>query len=225
MLYNDHKQLDHLPPAPVGRGRLITFEGIDGCGKSTQVALAIDFLESHGVSVISLREPGGTVIGEAIREILLEKAHTAMCDQTESLLFSAARAQLIREVILPALNHGTWVICDRFYDSTTAYQGYGRNLDLTMIHQLQAIATGGLRPDRTFLLDVSVPVALDRLAGRPGKADRLDLEDVAFMQRTRDGYLAILESEPDRMVRIDADESIQLISAQITRHLKGDLNL
>lgn len=224
-MYNDDKNLDSTQMPANGRGQLITFEGIDGSGKSTQAVMTADWLEEQGTKVLSLREPGGTRIGESIRSILLAKANTAMCMETELLLFSAARAQIVREVIEPALAEGIWVICDRFYDSSTAYQGYGRGIDLDMIHHLQAIATGGLRPDKTFLLDVSMPVALQRLSGRPGKADRLDLEDTEFMARTRDGYLAILREEPDRIIRIDADQDEMNIKEQIIRHLKGDLNL
>lgn len=148
-----------------------------------------------------------------------------MCVETELLLFAAARAQIIREVIQPSLSGGTWVICDRFYDSTTAYQGYGRGIDRDMIRQLQKIATGGLRPDKTFLLDVSIPVALQRLAGRPAKADRLDGEDIAFMARTLDGYRAILGEEPERIIRIDADTDVTETHKNIMSHLKGDLAL
>jgi dTMP kinase len=222
-MYNDDKQLGNPQQPAVQRGQLVTFEGIDGSGKSTQAVFVAEWLREQGVSVLSLREPGGTAIGESIRKILLAKANTAMCMETELLLFSAARAQLIREVIEPALTLGNWVVCDRFYDSTTAYQGYGRGIDRTMIHQLQAIATGGLRPDKTFLLDVTIPVAVDRLAGRLGKADRLDEEDTGFMVRTREGYFEILREEPDRLVRIDADQTETEIKDQIIRHLKGDL--
>lgn len=224
-MYNVDKQLGHPQQPAIRRGQLVTFEGIDGSGKSTQAVLAAAWLKEQGVSVLSLREPGGTAIGEEIRSILLHKDNTAMCMETELLLFSAARAQIVREVIEPALAAGSWVICDRFYDSTAAYQGYGRGIDRTMIHQLQAIATGGLRPDKTFLLDVTIPVALARLAGRPGKADRLDQEDTDFMVRTREGYLEILREEPDRLIRIDADQTEMEIKDQIIRHLKGDLIL
>jgi len=225
MMYNDDKQLGKSMQDTTSRGLLITFEGIDGSGKSTQAQMAADWLRQQGRPVLSLREPGGTAIGEAIRSILLAKANTAMCQETELLLFAAARAQIIREVIEPALAAGTWVICDRFYDSTTAYQGYGRGINRVMIRQLQEIATGGRRPDRTFLLDVSIPVALKRLAGRPGKADRLDGEDTAFMIRTQEGYRAILHEEPDRVIRIDADSSVSEIQNNIISHLKGDLAL
>ncbi|MDD2534738.1 MAG: dTMP kinase [Eubacteriales bacterium] len=225
MLYNDDKNLDSVassidsPTADLSsmRGQLITFEGIDGSGKSTLAMMAADWLRARKIPVLSLREPGGTAIGESIRTILLAKANTAMCMETELMLFAAARAQLIREIIKPALAAGTWVICDRFYDSTFAYQGYGRGLDLDHISHLMAIATGGLKPDRTFLLDVSLDVAVSRLNNRPGKADRLDQEDAEFMKRTRDGYLAILAAEPDRLVRIDADLAENDVLNQITK--------
>lgn len=222
MLYNNDKQLDTQKTFPP-RGLLITFEGIDGSGKSTLAALTAAWLREQGLSVLSLREPGGTAIGESIRTILLAKANTAMCMETELMLFAAARAQLIREVILPALAAGTWVICDRFYDSTFAYQGYGRGIDLDHISHLMAIATGGLKPDKTFLLDVSLAVAEQRLTGRPGKADRLDQEDAAFMARTRDGYHEILAAEPERLVAIDADPPEPLVLDQIIQIIKGEL--
>jgi dTMP kinase len=225
MLYNEPRQPDNPSGSRRGRGRLITFEGIDGAGKSTQAEWTAEWLRSQGLAVLSLREPGGTPIGESIRQILLARANTVMCVETELLLFAAARAELVREVIRPALDAGQWVICDRFYDSTTAYQGFGRGIDREMISQLQAIATGGLRPDRTFLLDVSIATALQRLADRPGKADRLDGEDAAFMRRTREGYQTILEAEPDRVIRIDAGISPAEVHSQIICYLKGDLAL
>lgn len=221
MLYNKHKQLD-INQSSDAVGRFITFEGIDGSGKSTAAALTAEWLREQGLTVISLREPGGTAIGESIRSILLNKANTHMCIETELMLFAAARAQLIREIILPAIEKGTWVICDRFYDSTFAYQGYGRGMDLDPISHLMALATGGLKPDQTFLLDVSVDVALKRLSGRSGKADRLDLEDESFMIRTRDGYHQLLKAEPDRIIAIDADPSETEVLQQIIRHFKGE---
>lgn len=204
------------------RGLLITFEGIDGSGKSTQASHFVGFLQEQGLDVLALREPGGTAIGEAIRQVLLEKNNTAMCMETELLLFAAARAQLVREVILPALAEGRWVVCDRFLDSTTAYQGYGRGMDLAMIQNLNQIATGGRRPDRTFLLDLSVDTALARLSGRPGKADRLDGEDRDFMQRTRDGYQVLAAAEPSRFVTLDAEAAETQLMRQIQKEIKGD---
>ncbi len=221
MLYNKQKQLD-INQSSESRGQFITFEGIDGSGKSTAAVLTADWLRAQGVTVLTLREPGGTAIGESIRTILLNKANTAMCIETELMLFAAARAQLIRQIIQPALEAGTWVICDRFYDSTYAYQGYGRGLDLDHISHLMAIATGGLKPDKTFLLDVTMEVAQKRLSGRPGKADRLDLEDESFMLKTLKGYHQLLKNEPDRIIRIDADPSETEVIEQIIRHIKGE---
>lgn len=205
------------------RGLLITFEGIDGSGKTTQARHLVEHLRQQGLPVLALREPGGTAIGESIRQILLAKSNTAMSMETELLLFAAARAQLVREVILPALATGQWVVCDRFFDSTTAYQGYGRGLDLGMIRNLNQVAAGPCRPDRTFLLDLSVPVAVDRLNRRPGQADRLDGEDQAFMQRTRQGYLTIARDEPDRFILIDAGADEAPLTQLIIKHLKGDI--
>jgi dTMP kinase len=204
-------------------GLFITFEGIDGSGKSTQARHLIKYLEDQGISVLALREPGGTAIGESIRQILLAKSNSAMSMETELLLFAAARAQLVRQVIIPALADGQWVVCDRFYDSTTAYQGYGRGLDLDMIRSLNQIATGGCRPDRTFLFDISVEAAVGRLSGRTGKADRLDGEDRDFMERTRQGYLALAAAEPARFVLINADTGEAVLQQQIQSEIKGDI--
>ena len=164
-MYNEHEPTDIQRVSAFPRGRLITFEGIDGSGKTTQIEKLSARLAESGIPVRVLREPGGTVIGEAIRRILLDKAHTGMCTETELLLFAAARAQLVREVILPDLEAGKWVICDRFLDSTAAYQGFGRQLDRTRSF-LNRLAVGTCRPDLTILLDLPVQAALDRLVGR-----------------------------------------------------------
>ena len=208
-----------------GKGIFLTLEGIDGSGKTTQMHNLIAYLEKSGRQVLSLREPGGTGIGESIREILLNRAHTAMTMETELLLFAAARAQLVRQVIKPALEQGVWVICDRFMDSTSAYQGFGRNLDLTVIKQLEDIAVGDCRPHLTLLFDVPVEIAEIRLADRKVKADRLDLESRSFMQRTRQGYLKLAEDEPDRIRLIDASKTEKQIEHQILRVLREDIDL
>jgi len=211
MLYNmDKPESDARQKLP-GRGRLITLEGIDGTGKSTQIASLAAALRARGLSVLELREPGGTAIGEAIRKILLDNRHTGMCQESELLLFTAARAQLVREVIAPALSGGTWVICDRFLDSTLAYQGYGRELDLDMIDTINSFAVDGCRPDITILLDMPVEAAAARLGSRQDKADRLDVESLSFMKRVRDGYLAVASREPKRFAVVDAGQpEIQL---------------
>ena len=206
MLYNEHKLTDGqhgLSPRP---GQLITFEGIDGSGKTTQITYLSARLTADGFPVLLLREPGGTKIGEAIRSVLLNKAHTDMCVETELLLFAAARAQLVREVIVPELAAGKCVICDRFYDSTIAYQGYGRSLDLSMIRYLNKLSVGACQPAITILLDLPVECALARLTGRIQAMDRLDHESVSFMERTREGYRQLAENEPDRIVMMNAAE-------------------
>lgn len=186
------------------RGKFITFEGVDGSGKTTQVMQLVQYLQDNGHHALALREPGGTKIGESIRLVLLEKANIAMVMETELLLFAAARAQLVREIIQPSLEQGTWIICDRFLDSTLAYQGFGRGLDLTLIRQINAIAVGTCLPDLTLWMDLPIQVAYDRLMERSHKSDRLDLEDLAFMERTRQGYELLLTEEPHRMIRVDA---------------------
>lgn len=207
MLYNITKPKDGENQPLSGRGRLITLEGIDGTGKTTQIASLSASLRERGISVLELREPGGTAIGEAIRQILLDNKHSGMSDETELLLFTAARAQSVREIMLPALASGTWIICDRFLDSTLAYQGYGRGMDLATINSINGFAVDGCRPDITILLDLPVETAVSRLSSRQTKADRLDGESRAFMQRTRDGYLAAAAHEPNRIIVINAEQS------------------
>lgn len=225
MMYNNGHKPVVAKNEKSGKGIFLTLEGIDGSGKTTQMHNLIAYLEKSGRQVLSLREPGGTGIGESIREILLNRAHTAMTMETELLLFAAARAQLVRQVIKPALEQGVWVICDRFMDSTSAYQGFGRNLDLTVIKQLEDIAVGDCRPHLTLLFDVPVEIAEIRLADRKVKADRLDLESRSFMQRTRQGYLKLAEDEPDRIRLIDASKTEKQIEHQILRVLREDIDL
>ncbi|NLW10979.1 MAG: dTMP kinase [Clostridiaceae bacterium] len=202
------------------RGSFITFEGIDGSGKSTQLSGIANYLEKQGKEVLKLREPGGTSIGEQIRAILLSRGNMAMSIETELMLFAAARAQLVREVIEPALANGVWVLCDRFMDSTTAYQGYGRQIDLQLIGRLNAIAVGRCKPDLTLLFDLSVEAASTRLAARSDKSDRLDLESKAFAERTRNGYHELAKAEPNRFRVIDAERSVEDIEQQIENILR-----
>ena len=186
-----------------GKGLFVTFEGIDGSGKSTQVTSLRRSLEDKGIQVIVIREPGGTRIGEKIRSILLDKANTDMSSRTELMLYEAARSQIVDEVILPSLKEGKVVICDRFFDSTIAYQGYARGVDLEAINLLNQFAAGGLQPDLTFLLDLPVKAALDRIHIRVGEKDRLELEGYAFMENVRSGYLA-WAGKNKRIVTLDA---------------------
>jgi dTMP kinase len=204
MMYNKEKPADNKPDRSKKAGRLITFEGIDGTGKSTQIARLAAALREAGHDVLELREPGGTAIGEAIRNILLDCKNSGMSIQTELLLFEAARAQLVREIIQPALKAGTWVICDRFYDSTSVYQGFGRGLDLDMIEALNNIAVDGCHPDATLLLDLPVEAAISRLSGRTEKADRLDGESIAFKSSIREGFLKLAARSNGRITVVDA---------------------
>ena len=171
------------------KGLFITFEGIDGCGKSTQFELLKDHVQKEGKDILVVREPGGTVIGEKIREILLNKKNDSMVPMAELFLFEAARAQITEEKIRPALEAGTIVLCDRFFDSTYAYQGYARNLGSDVVGTLNNYATSGLEPDITFLIDVPVDVALQRRGIRNEVDDRMEALGVKFQEDVRKGYL------------------------------------
>lgn len=195
-------------------GLFITFEGTEGCGKSTQIKELRDHLESLGRKVLVTREPGGAAISEAIRTILLDTAHHAMTPTTELFLYEAARAQHVAEVIRPALKRGECVLCDRYADSTTAYQGGGRELPVDVLERLHEIATGGLWPRITFLLDLPVEEGLQR-AGDGGRYDRIEQETVEFHVRVRDAFIALAEEHPDRIRIVDARGSVQDVAAQV----------
>lgn len=183
----------------------ISFEGPDGSGKTSQAAELHDFLVQSGYRVLLTREPGGTRIGEQVRQILFDLKNTAMTPRTETLLFMAARAQLVEEVIRPHLAQGYIVVSDRYADSTIAYQGFGHQNDLAQIENLVLFATGGLKPDLTFLLDIDVEVGLERRV-KGGKWNRLDAYDLEFHRRTRRGYQRLASAEPQRWVIIDASQ-------------------
>ena len=185
----------------MGQGTFITFEGIEGSGKSTQSALLKAFLEEQGLEVLVTREPGGSPIGEQIRHILLDPGNHGMVPLAELLLYEASRCQHVEAVIRPALERGKTVICDRFFDASTAYQGYARGLDIKMVGELNLVATGGRKPDLTIVLDLPVDVGLRRL-GR--NLDRIEREAVEFHERVRQGYLRIAEDEPDRVKVVNA---------------------
>jgi dTMP kinase len=206
------------------KGLFISFEGIEGTGKTTQSRLLFERLISHGFDVLLTNEPGGTVIGERIREILLKIDHREMSHITELLLYNAARAQHLYEKILPALNQNKIVITDRFSDSTMAYQGYGRGIDLNLLHTLDSIATGGKKPDITILFDLDVETGLRRNQDI-NKIDRLELEDLDFHKRVRDGYLEIARREPSRIKIIDASEPVSVISEKIWEIIKWHLRI
>ena len=198
-------------------GFFITFEGIDGCGKSTQIDLFHRKLEADGCKVLLLREPGGTPISECIRQILLDKKNTKMCSETELLLFEAARAQIVKEVIGPAIAEGMVVLCDRFIDSSMAYQGYGRQIGSKVVDDLNTYAIAGTGPDLTFLFDIDPALAESRLSCRPQARDRLDDESFAFVNRVREGYLRIAEAEPQRIRVLNAHSGIEDLSREVYR--------
>lgn len=207
---------------------LITFEGIDGGGKSTHIKTAAAYLRERGVNVLISREPGGTDIGEAIRAILLDKTNTHITPETELLLFSASRAQIVQEVLRPHLAGGGVVLLDRFYDSTLAYQGYGHGLDLDTLRTITHFATGGLVPDLTLYLDLSPQVAIDRRykASLFGEDfDRLDGAEAAFRERVVAGYEALIAAEPARFVRIDAEQPLDMVEAAVLRAIQAALGL
>lgn len=198
---------------------LVSFEGIDGCGKTTQLGLLYDRLLATGVETLALREPGGTDVSEAIRSLLLDTQHR-VDPVAELLLFSAARAQLVAERIRPALGKGHVVLLDRFYDSTTAYQGYGRQqLSVQAIDEINRVATGGLVPDVTFYFDVDIDTAMSRRAG--GQPDRMERAGDDFFKRVREGYLALATHYADRFVTLDAALPMQQIHELVWRHVSA----
>lgn len=199
---------------PTTAGRFITFEGADGCGKSTQTARFVDALKREGIEVLHLREPGGTKTSEAIRELLLNPASTVspLC---ELLLFEASRAQLVTEVIEPALKRGTWVVCDRFFDSTSAYQRSGRNLDASLVEEANKIGSNGLVPDVTFIFDLPVVEALRRATH--GGSDRMEGEGEAFQENVRQGFLQIARENPNRCEVVDASGSKEEVFSRVLK--------
>lgn len=202
-------------------GRFITFEGIEGCGKSTQASRLKAYLESQGQATVLTREPGGTPIGEAIRAILLNPEHSAMKPTAELLLYQAARAQHVEEVIQPALARGEFVICDRFVDSTLAYQGAGRQLSQEILSAaLDERLIARCVPDRTILLDIDVETSRQRL-GYGQSLDRIEQEAVDFHARVRDGFLEIARLAPQRVNVIDATRTIDEVESEIRKLVNG----
>jgi dTMP kinase len=192
----------------------ITLEGIEGCGKTTQLQLLAIRLEGTGHKITVTREPGGCPIADQIRNILLDADNRAIVPLTELLLYTAARAQHVKEVIAPVLEEGGIVLCDRFTDATIAYQGYGRKLDLAIISRLNELATAGIRPDLTILLDCKAETGLKRAISRinsttGAREERFELESLQFHQRVRDGYLGLARQEPDRFVVVNAEAGIR----------------
>lgn len=192
-------------------GRFIVLEGGEGTGKSTQAVLLVDRLRQAGVEAMVVREPGGTVVGEAMRAIVLDPASEGLDERAELLLYEASRAQHVVQVIRPALAAGAWVVCDRFAESSVAYQGYGRGIDLDLVHALNDFATAGLTPALTVVIDLDATVGLHRATG--AGADRLETAGLAFHERVRAGYLEIAK-EPGHLL-VDGSETVERIAAAI----------
>ena len=202
----------------------ITFEGIDFSGKTTQITALTEQLRTLGDEVVLVREPGGTTISEEIRTLLLDPRHEGMDAVTEFLLFSSSRSQLVREIILPALHDGKHVIADRFFDSSTAYQGFGRGLDIEDILHVHHLATHGLSPDVTFFIDISIEESLLRRERLGREIDRMERADTAFFERVRTGYLQLLERNPRRFIRIDGIKTAAAIAGDIWTEMKQRLD-
>lgn len=206
------------------KGKFITFEGIEGSGKTTQIAEVAAYLKGKGHEIVQTREPGGTEIGDQIRKILLDPTNTKMSARTELLLYAASRAQHVEEVIRPALKDGKIVLCDRYSDATTAYQGAARNLSKDIIVGLDKIATDHLIPDLTFLFDLPAWVGLNRAHARnkgEGIEDRFENEKLDFHEKVRQGYLKIAVAEPKRVVVIDATKQVETIYLELIERLKS----
>ncbi len=213
------------------KGTFITFEGGEGSGKSSQARLLADYLKEKGYDVEVTREPGGTGIGDAIRAILLNPELSEMGNVAELLLLAASRAQNVHQRIKPAVDRGAVVVCDRFIDSTLAYQGYGRDFDLDLLKSLNRLATGGVTPDLTILLDLPPEVglerskALDKAEAKQGEGDRFEQEDIDFHRRLREGFLELADAEPDRFRKIavqqEMDETHELVVEIVERFLQG----
>lgn len=199
----------YQPPFVFMRGKLITLEGIDNSGKSTQAKKVFSYLRRKGYPVILVREPGGTEISEKIRKILLSQKNHKMSPKTELLLYEAARAQLVEEVISPALKRGKIVIGDRFYDSTTAYQAYARGIDLNLIQKLNRFAASGIVPDMTIVMDLKPEAALGRAKKLKKLPDRLEREELRFHRKVRIGYLTLARREPGRIKVIKGENGIE----------------
>ncbi len=198
----------------------ISFEGIDFSGKTTQISRLLASLKKINFEVHVFREPGGTEISERIRELLLDPALHIMHARTEILLYSAARAQLVHEKLLPFLNEGKYVIADRFYDSTTTYQGYGRNLDIRFVNQLNRFATSGLTPYKTFLIDISPEEAYRRHQKARRRRDRLESEKISFYHAIREGFQKLCSEFPNRFIIINGEKSEEDVADEIWEHLR-----
>ncbi|HYW22148.1 MAG TPA: dTMP kinase [Nodularia sp. (in: cyanobacteria)] len=207
-------------------GKLIVFEGVEGCGKTSQMQLCCQWLQNLDISVVMTREPGGTELGLHLRRLLLEKVESEPIGEvTELLLYAADRSQHVEQELKPNLAAGKYILCDRYTDSTTAYQGYGRGLNMTLINQLNYIATSGLESDLTIWLDVDVEVGLARKKGDGVGLDRIEQETIAFHRRVQQGYAELAASYPFRIVRVDGNLSQEAVQQIIQRILRDKLEL
>jgi len=202
------------------QGKFITIEGTEGVGKTTNIEFIQHWLNRRGVEFVSTREPGGTPLAEQVRELLLTPREEKVGDSTELLLMFAGRAQHLDQVILPALDSGTSVLCDRFTDASYAYQGFGREMDGSLIAKLEQIVQGDLRPDLTLILDIPVEIGLKRASERSAP-DRFEQEQIEFFDRVRQGYLKIAEENPERCTVIDASQSLDQVQASIEAVLEN----
>ncbi|MBQ7667675.1 MAG: dTMP kinase [Kiritimatiellae bacterium] len=210
-------------PAPKP-GKLVTFEGPEGGGNSTQAAILAGKLRGIGLSVVTTREPGGTPTGEIIRDLLQnDLAREPLCDAAEALLFCASRAQLCRNVLAPALARGEWIVLDRFTDSTLAYQGYGRGFDIGTLRAMNDFATGETRPALTILLDIPAEAGLARAFARSGGGDRIESAPLKFHRRLREGYLALARGEPERFAVVDATATPDAVADAVWQAVKDRL--
>lgn len=200
-------------------GKFITFEGVEGAGKTTNIEFIAKKIQSAGHEILLTREPGGTKLGEAIRELLISKDYPEMHHHTELLLMFAARAEHLNKIIIPALTMGQWVLCDRFTDATYAYQGAGRNIDSADIATLETLVQGDLRPDITFLFDLEAEVGLKRAAER-GEKDRFEQQHINFFNKVRNKYLEMAKRDNERYIIIEAQHELSTVQNQITEELK-----
>ena len=202
------------------KGLFITFEGPDGAGKTTQIALLAEYIESQGIEFIRTREPGGTPISNQIRQILLNPDHQELKDQTEILLYAASRAQLVHQEIIPALEAGKVVLCDRYIDASIAYQSYGLGIDREIVKQINGFASSQLKPDRTYLLDLPPELGRARLHQREqgefgNQLDRIEQKELEYHQRVYQGFMEIANEDPERVVKIRANQAVDQIHDEI----------
>ena len=205
--------MDRVQPAEGARGVFVSLEGVDGSGKSTQAAILRDLLAQGGADVVSLREPGGTAISEKVRALVLDPANAEMCDECELLLYEASRAQLVRQVVEPALAAGGVVVCDRFLDSTIAYQAAGRGLDAGLVRRANELGSCGFLPDRTVIVDIDPARALARATR--GGADRLERSGLALQERVRAADLALAREPPGRVRVVDAAGTVGEVTGRL----------